>query len=194
MRKPDIQKVVCAQAFELFEPAMEESAVPDKRGTMAWTDERVERLKKLWTDGLSASQIAADLGGVTRNAVIGKVHRLGLSGRGKTSSTVTRSRPARNPASNRPKRSETGGTVGNTALKMEPDQAPLPEVSPRNARYDELVIPISERANIMQLNEIHMPVANWGPSGQRLSLLRTQGGRWNALLCIPSQNRLSTNG
>ena len=48
---------------------------------MNWTDERVETLKKLWADGLSASQIAAELGGITRNAVIGKVHRLGLSGR-----------------------------------------------------------------------------------------------------------------
>lgn len=48
---------------------------------MGWTDERVEQLKKLWQDGLSASQIAKQLGGVTRNAVIGKVHRLGLSGR-----------------------------------------------------------------------------------------------------------------
>jgi GcrA cell cycle regulator len=48
---------------------------------MGWTDERVAMLKKLWLDGLSASQIAKQLGGVTRNAVIGKVHRLGLSGR-----------------------------------------------------------------------------------------------------------------
>jgi len=48
---------------------------------MSWTDERVTTLKKLWLDGLSASQIAKQLGGVTRNAVIGKVHRLGLSGR-----------------------------------------------------------------------------------------------------------------
>ena len=48
---------------------------------MSWTDERVELLKKLWADGLSASQIAGELGGITRNAVIGKVHRLGLSGR-----------------------------------------------------------------------------------------------------------------
>ncbi len=48
---------------------------------MGWTEERVEMLKKLWLDGLSASQIAKQLGGVTRNAVIGKVHRLGLSGR-----------------------------------------------------------------------------------------------------------------
>ncbi|MGZ8408152.1 MAG: GcrA family cell cycle regulator, partial [Caulobacteraceae bacterium] len=48
---------------------------------MGWTDDRVETLKKLWLEGLSASQIAKHLGGVTRNAVIGKVHRLGLSGR-----------------------------------------------------------------------------------------------------------------
>ncbi len=48
---------------------------------MAWTDDRVEILSKLWAEGLSASQIATKLGGVTRNAVIGKVHRLGLSGR-----------------------------------------------------------------------------------------------------------------
>lgn len=49
---------------------------------MSWTDERVERLSTLWLEGRSASQIAAELGGgVSRNAVIGKVHRLGLSGR-----------------------------------------------------------------------------------------------------------------
>ena len=48
---------------------------------MAWTDDRVEILTKLWGEGLSASQIARELGDVTRNAVIGKVHRLGLAGR-----------------------------------------------------------------------------------------------------------------
>jgi len=48
---------------------------------MSWTDERVETLKRMWTEGQSASQIAKELGGVTRNAVIGKVHRLGLSNR-----------------------------------------------------------------------------------------------------------------
>lgn len=48
---------------------------------MSWTDERVDLLKKMWTEGQSASQIAKELGGVTRNAVIGKVHRLGLSNR-----------------------------------------------------------------------------------------------------------------
>ena len=48
---------------------------------MSWTEERVETLKKRWAEGQSASQIAKELGGVTRNAVIGKVHRLGLSNR-----------------------------------------------------------------------------------------------------------------
>lgn len=58
---------------------------------MSWTDERVTVLKKLWAEGHSASQIAKQLGGVTRNAVIGKVHRLGLSGR------ATPSRPVKRP-------------------------------------------------------------------------------------------------
>ena len=51
---------------------------------MAWTDDRVKILKKLWSEGLSASQIANKIGDVTRNAVIGKVHRLGLEGRAKS--------------------------------------------------------------------------------------------------------------
>ena len=63
---------------------------------MGWTDERVDSLKKLWLDGLSASQIAKQLGeGVTRNAVIGKVHRLGLSGRAAPSQPQRPFKPAR---------------------------------------------------------------------------------------------------
>ena len=67
---------------------------------MGWTEERVEVLKKLWLDGFSASQIAKQLGdGLTRNAVIGKVHRLGLSGRAAPSQpqrpAFKASRPAR---------------------------------------------------------------------------------------------------
>ena len=54
---------------------------------MSWTDDRVEILKKLWVEGQSASQIAQELGGVTRNAVIGKVHRWGLSNRATSSSS-----------------------------------------------------------------------------------------------------------
>src|SRR6185369_17040455 len=48
---------------------------------MSWTDERIDRLKKMWSDGSTASQIADELGGVSRNAVIGKAHRLGLDAR-----------------------------------------------------------------------------------------------------------------
>jgi len=77
---------------------------------MGWTDERVELLKKLWLDGLSASQIAKQLGGVTRNAVIGKVHRLGLSGRAApsqpTRTTFKAPRPARPVAPSAPRRVE----------------------------------------------------------------------------------------
>ncbi len=70
---------------------------------MSWTDERVELLKKMWSEGQSASQIAKELGGVTRNAVIGKVHRLGLSNRAGSSPTpapekkATRAAPAASP-------------------------------------------------------------------------------------------------
>lgn len=48
---------------------------------MSWTDERIDRLKAMWTEGKTASQIAEELGGVSRNAVIGKAHRLGLDSR-----------------------------------------------------------------------------------------------------------------
>ena len=57
---------------------------------MNWTDERVELLRKLWSEGHSASQIAAQLGSVTRNAVIGKVHRLKLSSRGRSTAAPAR--------------------------------------------------------------------------------------------------------
>lgn len=62
---------------------------------MTWTEDRVELLKKLWRDGQSASQIAKEVGGVTRNAVIGKVHRLGISNRaiGGESATVAKAAP-----------------------------------------------------------------------------------------------------
>ena len=55
---------------------------------MSWTNERVELLKKLWAEGYSASQVAKQMGGVTRNGVIGKVNRLGLPGRAKTSRSL----------------------------------------------------------------------------------------------------------
>jgi len=67
---------------------------------MSWTDDRVDTLKKLWNDGLSAAAIAQTIGAVTRNAVIGKVHRLGLSSR----ATPLRKRSAMRPLSLFPER------------------------------------------------------------------------------------------
>ena len=101
---------------------------------MSWTDERVELLKKLWSDGLSASQIAGELGGITRNAVIGKVHRLGLSGRAKSTSTgAARPRKARAPSMLRIGRV---AIRGNTALAhvSPPPKATRMTLSPGLAR------------------------------------------------------------
>ena len=85
---------------------------------MSWTDERVELLKKLWADGLSASQIATKLGEVTRNAVIGKVHRLGLAGRA-TTSRIRTARPRSNIALFPARSAQVQyRTFGNTALKV----------------------------------------------------------------------------
>jgi GcrA cell cycle regulator len=68
---------------------------------MEWSSERIEQLRSLWQDGLSASQIASNLGGISRNAVIGKAHRLGLTGRPspiKNRPTgMTRPKPQRRP-------------------------------------------------------------------------------------------------
>jgi len=74
---------------------------------MSWTDERVELLKKMWGEGQSASQIAKELGGVTRKAVIGKVHRLGLSNRatgatGTTGTTAAKPEAKEKPAAAKP--------------------------------------------------------------------------------------------
>ncbi|MFQ5438301.1 MAG: GcrA family cell cycle regulator [Paracoccaceae bacterium] len=70
---------------------------------MSWTDERVETLKTMWGEGRSASQIAKELGGVTRNAVIGKVHRLGLSNRAAPSSQPPTGDKKANPPKPEPK-------------------------------------------------------------------------------------------
>ena len=115
------------------------AAVNDK---MPWTDERVDTLKKLWAEGLSASQIAGKLGmGVTRNAVIGKVHRLNLAGRVNTPRQQT-PRPARKttaeggPSAPRGPSRPSMPTAGATALKSfaqpsaAPRMAPLPEPKP----------------------------------------------------------------
>ena len=120
---------------------------------MAWTDDRVEVLKKLWAEGLSASQIAARLGGVTRNAVIGKVHRLGLSGRA-TPSRTPRPKPRRTREPSHPSKISSFRTAGATALKVdtEIDSHPIIEAEPAPLR--EVSTPSSgERCNILQLSD-----------------------------------------
>jgi GcrA cell cycle regulator len=117
---------------------------------MSWTDERVELLKKLWADGLSASQIAGQLGGVTRNAVIGKVHRLSLSGRAKPASSGPRTpRKPRSPSSHRS--SARSFTAGNTALKMHAHPAPRRLPAPRPV--EDIVVPISLNVSLLALND-----------------------------------------
>jgi GcrA cell cycle regulator len=96
---------------------------------MGWTDERVEVLKKLWLEGLSASQIAKQLGGVTRNAVIGKVHRLGLSGR------ATPSQPTR-PAFRTP-RPPRPAISAPSHRRSEPRHEPVVRVAARPVPYVE---------------------------------------------------------
>ena len=114
---------------------------------MSWTDERVETLKKLWTDGLSASQIAAELGGITRNAVIGKVHRLGLAGLAKSpSSAAPRQRKARpHPHMLRVSRP---ATRGNTALAHAFDLEIAAE-----PQFVDNVIPMGQRRSLLELTE-----------------------------------------
>lgn len=99
---------------------------------MAWTEDRVATLTKLWADGLSASQIAKQLGGVTRNAVIGKVHRLGLSGRAKPS----RPKPAKTQPAPRTtaKRKPARAQAKQAASKPTPARLPVSTEPPLKAK------------------------------------------------------------
>ncbi len=96
---------------------------------MSWTDERVETLKKMWTEGQSASQIAKELGGVTRNAVIGKVHRLGLSNRAGGTPEPAKAKAA-DPA---PKAEPRAAAPKPAPAKAEAKPAPRPEPAPAAA-------------------------------------------------------------
>lgn len=126
---------------------------------MNWTDERVEKLKKLWSEGLSASQIAAQLGGVSRNAVIGKVHRLALPGRAKAGGAPTATR-AKRPAAAAPRPTNfaprvasravvrpAGSAVTKEEAAFEYDEAPAPRTS------NNVVVPMSRRLELTELTE-----------------------------------------
>lgn len=131
---------------------------------MNWTDERVEKLKKLWSEGLSASQIAAQLGGVSRNAVIGKVHRLNLPGRAKAGGTQTAARPKR-PAAATPRPAAFASRVATARAVARPADSSVAkeeldalfdaqnEELPVAANGNAVVVPMSRRLELTQLTE-----------------------------------------
>ncbi len=94
---------------------------------MAWTDERIDQLKDLWEKGLTASQIAEELGGVSRNAVIGKAHRLGLKSRpspvksGGKKKAAAKKPAAKKTAKAAPKKARSAPAAG----KSQPANAPV---------------------------------------------------------------------
>ena len=125
---------------------------------MNWTDERVELLRKLWSEGLSASQIAAQLGGVSRNAVIGKVHRLKLSSRGRAAAAPVRQKKTVHAASGvkaapraAPVVRAMPASIGATALQAQFDIEPV--ARPMLRPITNVVVPISRRLQLIQLNE-----------------------------------------
>ncbi len=121
---------------------------------MSWTDERIELLRKLWLDGMSASRIASELAnGLTRNAVIGKVYRLGLSGRAKPSELVEAAPKARvRPAPRMAVAAPPAVLVvrGNTALAF----CPVPvEAEPVAAALEDVVVAFAAPVTIVDLRE-----------------------------------------
>lgn len=145
---------------------------------MNWTDERVETLKKLWAEGLSASQIAAQLGGVSRNAVIGKVHRLKLSSRGRATSPRTRQKkaqPTGTTTSRRPRNTRPITTsIGATALQAQFDEEPVARLYVRPS--ENVVVPISRKLSLVQLNETTCKWPNGDPLSEEFSFCGNEAG------------------
>ncbi|MDN2566697.1 GcrA family cell cycle regulator [Aquibium sp. A9E412] len=148
---------------------------------MNWTDERVETLKKLWAEGLSASQIAAQLGGVSRNAVIGKVHRLKLSGRGRAGGAQARQKkPVAATAAPKPSRGGGGGgrmtttTVGATALQAQYEAEPVARQQLRPV--EDVVVPISRKLKLVELGEHTCKWPNGDPLMDDFSFCGNESG------------------
>ena len=120
--------------------------------SVTWTDERLELLKKLWGEGFSASQIAAEIGGgMTRNAVLGKSHRLGLVRNTSPGTSAPRSRkenpaPGKTPTAEPPMRHGPKPVI-NTA-SQQPSEQPKAALPPKEA-----ALPPREGLTIMELRE-----------------------------------------
>ena len=109
---------------------------------MSWTEERIERLKKMWHEGATASQIADELGGVSRNAVIGKAHRLGLEQRPSPvkpgeEKEVKRAAPAASAASAKPAKVEApkAAPAATTSPEATQPTPPAQRLTPQELQY-----------------------------------------------------------
>ena len=111
---------------------------------MSWTDERIEQLRAMWTKGMTASQIAEELGGVSRNAVIGKAHRLGLQSRpSPVKANDGEDAPARKPATPRAKPTPASAPIAPPVAKAQPAPArpaaaPTMPSAPRSTNPDQM--------------------------------------------------------
>ena len=97
---------------------------------MSWTDERIERLTKMWEGGATASQIAEELGGVSRNAVIGKAHRLGLKARPSPVKANDKPEPAPRAAKPAPEAPRAAPSAAPRAAAAAPSAPPPPPAAP----------------------------------------------------------------
>lgn len=109
---------------------------------MSWTETRIETLKQLWADGRSCSQIATELGDVTRNGVIGKIHRLGLSGRNQGQND----RAPRKVRQRKAKRNGITFGIPHALIPINP--------TPLTTSVDDFAIPIGQRRTLMELNSV----------------------------------------
>jgi GcrA cell cycle regulator len=150
---------------------------------MAWTEERIDRLKKMWTQGSTASEIAEKLGGISRNAVIGKAHRLGLEARPspvkpgedkapakkaapkaqaepapKPAPAAEKPQPSRGPTHRQPQRPQemqyrSIGPGGFIRQGPGDQQAPIPPAPPRRLIPAKPSPEVADKTGLLELND-----------------------------------------
>jgi GcrA cell cycle regulator len=147
---------------------------------MSWTDERIELLRKLWLDGMSASRIATELAnGLTRNAVIGKVYRLGLSGRTKSDGLAETAPKVRIKPTQRAVVAAAAIPVvhGNNAIAYHP--APVEQAVRAVAQdVEDVVVAFAEPVSIVELREsmCRWPIGDPGSAEFRFCGAAKRGG------------------